>query len=165
VQLRATDFFVRGWDRSGHFIEAAQPGNTYIVTASDACLLAVDEPAKPGPIANEVHRKEGGKKQIIRPPRPAVENIVQSNLPVEKPNKATKLWIVSSPPCPVLYLHYLLLLLLVALSLAAFMLSGLAAVDMKGRTISSGSNIALILAKVLLGVAVLVALAQFVIFA
>jgi tetratricopeptide (TPR) repeat protein len=83
----------------------------------------------------------------------------------EKPIKTTRLWLISNPPCPLRFIHYGLPMLLAGLALLAFCCSRMAGVDMKGRTTSSGSTIALILSAVCLAMAALALVAEFVIFA
>jgi tetratricopeptide (TPR) repeat protein len=187
TKLKTKQFFIRGCDRYGAFLLSGQGKKVFVVLPSDAYLRdlePVQKSASEGQPSGKIHGARRAKntsasaKNVVQK-NAAPKNATQKNedqpaapssapqappLQEEAPGKPTTLWVISNPPCPILYIHYGLALLLFGAAVAAFIVSRMSGSDMRGRTTASGSNVALIFAAILLLATVLVLAAQLVVF-
>jgi hypothetical protein len=192
-QIRATKFFVRGCDRNGSFLSSGHPGRSYVVTAADNYLAAIpagalgDLAARPSTTSrSKLSAKTKIRGKTKGPPKALPESsdsskaddvqdqnkAAQAALPTvrtEQPDKSTKLWLILNPAYPMLLIHHALPLILLGLAILAYLRAKMVHVEATGPSISATSNAhshyAKITAAVLLALAVLVIMAQFVIFA
>jgi hypothetical protein len=176
--VRSTFFFVRGTDRNGVWLASGQAGRCYVVSAADT---VVSLPAGSSPAARAARAKGKGRSPIgktnkvegiapaptvVAPQIDATSRSALRAVQIVAPEKNTKLWLITDPAWPMLLTHHalpLLLLLFAALALA------------KGKMVSNeherlpaadrGLNIPMIVAALIFGLAILVIMAQFVLFA
>ena len=149
-RVKTTRFYVRGCDRSGAILSPRQAGKYFIVTAGNEYLT--------GPAAATVG------KSATRLSKKAVASTALTS-PVQKAEKPSRLWIASNTACPLSLLHFALPIGLAGLAIALFVLSQMKAVNMKGKTTTSGSKIAFYAAVALVIAALVVLYLQLVVLA
>ena len=159
-KLKATKFLIRGCDRNGLFLSSAHVGQTYVMAASDRYLVPVESEPRARPQTRSAGQESGAKSGQLLPKSKGAPSVFPPTAR-EKPKKTTRLWIISDSPCPLWLIHRGLPLLLLGLALAAFVFSQMTAVDIKGRTLSSGSGSALFLALICLILALVTLVMQF----
>ncbi|MBU6454771.1 MAG: tetratricopeptide repeat protein [Cyanobacteria bacterium REEB67] len=169
-KMKATRFFVRGWDRNGTLLPTTENGRGLVLSASNEYMLQLDQSPEGrtlsrGRAAAAVrHSVKGGKVSPGRSPPSLAAAAELGNLPRQKPAKPITLWLISDPPCPLSALHYALPIVLALLALFSLIVSQMKGVDMKGKTTSGGSRLALIAAQILFSIAVLILLLELFVF-
>lgn len=170
-KLKGIKFYVRGYDSKGQLLQAgpsAGKKSAYVETASDASLLNIEAPrsAEVKTSTVKARAKSAGKTTAKNSTKSAnnaeskeqnhsTDTTVPTMKAETRPYKASSLWLIQNPPCPMALIHYALPILLVAFSIASFLAAQMQGFNMKGERVSSGSQLALCLSGILLMLAIL----------
>ncbi len=178
--MKCVKFFVRGCRQDGRFL-MSDHDKIFVLTADNSFLKqqatsAIDKKAEKGPLrANARNRKfkkaapqavAVEKKDEI--PKAKSQSVTATDQALyskaKPPEKSTQMYLIMHPPVPLGVLHHLVPLLLLLLTFAAFIRSQMVGFDIKGKTVSTGSNAAVVVAGIsflLLTVSVLIQFAIF----
>ena len=181
---------MRGCDRNGTFLASSHSGRTYVLPASDAMLAAVPSTALNN-IATKISPSSKSRSARARfrskakaagkstgdaasdnnsedQDKTKTNQVASGAMKAQEPDKNTKLWIVNKPALPMVIMHHALPLLLIALSMAIFIVARMLHIEATGSAISTTSNVrshyTKIAAAVVLAIAFVTLLVQFIVF-
>ncbi|MBS1990346.1 MAG: tetratricopeptide repeat protein [Cyanobacteria bacterium SZAS LIN-3] len=178
-EKRATRFFIRGCDRDGNFISSGAAGRSYVVAADNNALANISSGATAAAARTAKNKPKVRGAKVIAPATktpPAVKLDTKAdnasapplNVPLEKPDKNTRLWLIVEPPLPMVLIHHGLPLILLMIAVLAFGRSRMVKDDPTGTSISSTrdhvAHFAQIASYILLGLAIILLVAQVTIF-
>lgn len=173
---RCVKFFLRGCDVEGHHLASGEPGKVYVVTAGNEHLAkamitvptSADKNPKVGKTKSRVKARKAPKAAEVKAEKKPVETAVSADEAMienaKAPEKSSRMLIVDNPTVSLTILHYILPILLLLLTVACFVRSQMQGFDIKGKTISQGSSLALNFAMGSFCLTLLVIIAQFVVF-
>jgi len=181
--MRCIRFFVRGCNKDGHFlmndfdkIFVLIPDNSQLKlkadpgAAGESGKSASKAISKATSKANKYARKPAAKiaaskNEVISKAKSsatAAERDIYSR--AELPEKSTQMYMIMHPPLPLAFLHHLLPIILAFFTIIALIRSQMVGFDIKGKAVSTGSNLALIIALVFFALFAIAVVVQFVIF-
>ncbi len=177
--MKCVNFFVRGCNKDGRFL-MADHDKIFVLSADNTFLKqAPQEPARSD--KSEKATTRGGSARNKRSKKAVPAAVVEKvEIPKAKsqatysdqtlyskaiaPQTPTQMYMIMHPPLPLPVLHHLLPLLLLLLTFAAFIRSQMVGFDIKGKTVSTGSNAAVIVAGISFLLLAITVLIQFVLF-